>query len=237
MTGADRSGRDVVRMGHGPDADDAFVFEPLIHDRVDRDGLRFVHHHLPFDRLNARAAGDDPFDVTMLSVAALARLTGRFLALPFGGSFVRTMGPTLVAPERLPLRAFARGTVAVPGTETTAALLLRFALPRVRTVVLPYDEIAAAVAAGHADAGVVIHEGQIDFTRHGLVAVRDLGVPGIPRNALPTPPAVCAIRAPLPRPRRAARDGQGPRRCGGGPGAAGPRPGRAAGGAGAVGAE
>lgn len=188
----------TVRFGHGPDADDAFVFEPLIHRRIDTEGIRFVNEHLPFDELNRRAAGDDPFEVTMLSAAALARLTHRWLALPFGGSFVHTMGPTLVARAELGSREIRDALVAVPGVDTTATLLLRLAYPDVATAVVPYDQIAACVASGAADAGVVIHEGQLDFARHGLVKVVDLGLRWKQLNGLPTPLAVCAIRSDVP---------------------------------------
>ena len=188
----------LIRFGHGPDADDAFVFEPLVHGRVSTGGLELLHSHLPFDELNRRAGGRDPFEVTMLSVASLARLTHRWLALPFGGSFVRTMGPTVVARRLMRPRDLAGALVAVPGRGTTAALLLRLFDPELRTVVVPYAEIAEAVARRHVDAGVVIHEGQVDFTRHGLVRVLDLGRRWKRVHRLPTPLAVCAVRADLP---------------------------------------
>lgn len=189
----------IIRFGHGPDADDAFVFEPLIHGRIDTEDLEFHHAHRSFDLLNRAAAGDDPPEVTMVSVATLARLTGRFHALGFGGSFVGTMGPMLVAAQRAPLSAFDDSLIAVPGLGTTATLLLRLAVPNARLLVVPYDRIAETVAAGEADAGVVIHEGQIDFERHGLELVVDLGMWWKRRHCLPTPLAVCAIRADLPR--------------------------------------
>ncbi len=189
----------TVHCGHGPDADDAFVFEPLIHGRVDTEGLEFVHRHLAFDALNRRAAGDAPFEVTMMSVATLATLTDRWLALPFGGSFVKTMGPAVVAREARPLRELTGRVIAIPGEGTTASLLLRLAVPDAVTVVVPYERIAETVARGDADAGVVIHEGQIDFERHGLVRVLDLGLRWKRRHRLPTPLAVCTIRKDLPR--------------------------------------
>ncbi len=192
----------TIRFGHGPDADDAFIFEPLIRGRIDTEGLTFENEYLPFDALNWRAAGIDPFDVTMLSAAALARLTRRWLALPFGGSFVHSMGPMLVARCQLRLEDLPRAVVAIPGRETTAGLLLRLAHPRAATEVVPYDRIAAHVAAGHAEAGVVIHEGQLDYGRHGLVQVEDLGLSWKQRHGLPTPLAVCALRADLPPPLR-----------------------------------
>ena len=186
-----------IQFGHGPDADDAFVFEPLIHGRVDTEGLEFVHRQLPFADLNRNAGGAHPPHVSMLSAATLARLTDRFHVLPFGGSFVRTMGPTLVALRGAALPKFARALVAVPGRGTTAELLLRLALPDVRLVSVPYEEVASVVARGDVEAGVVIHEEQLGFERLGLIRITDLGLRWKQRHEMPTPLAVCAIRADL----------------------------------------
>lgn len=188
----------TFRFGHGPDADDAWLFEPLLAGRVPTGGLNFRHRHLPFDVLNRAAAGPDPFEITMLSAAAYAALADAYEALPFGGSFVRTMGPRLVAREARPLASLTRARIAIPGARTTGGLLLRLALPEAETFVAPFEEIAARVAAGDGDAGVVIHEQQLDFARHGLSLVADLGAEWMRRHGLPTPLAVLAIRRDLP---------------------------------------
>jgi 1,4-dihydroxy-6-naphthoate synthase len=164
----------TIRVAHSPDSDDAFMFYALAGDLIDTGDLRFVHELQDIETLNRRAL-DGELEVTAVSIHAYAYLADRYALLPHGASMGEGYGPRLVARQPF-VPADLRGRrVAVPGTLTSAYLALRLFLPDVETEVVPFDEIIDHVAAGAADAGVIIHEGQLTYGDAGLHLVADLG--------------------------------------------------------------
>jgi 1,4-dihydroxy-6-naphthoate synthase len=164
----------LMRLGHSPDPDDAFMFYALAEGLIPTDGFRFEHVLRDIETLN-RWAADGRLEITALSVHAYAHLADRYRLLPHGASMGERYGPIVVArepmaPEELPARR-----VAVPGTMTSAFLQLQLAVGRVEPLVVPFDRILDVVADGEADAGLVIHEGQLTYGAQGLVRVLDLG--------------------------------------------------------------
>jgi 1,4-dihydroxy-6-naphthoate synthase len=117
--------------------------------------------------------------------------------MPCGGSIGDGYGPLLVAREALEPAAIAAATVAVPGTLTTAYLALQLFAPGVKTRVVPFDRIMDEIGAGRADVGLVIHEGQLTFDRHGLRKVADLGAWWKQQTGLPLPLGGNAVRRDL----------------------------------------
>jgi 1,4-dihydroxy-6-naphthoate synthase len=171
------SGRRLIRLGHSPDPDDAFMFYALAEGLIPTDGFRFEHVLRDIETLNDWAR-EGRLEVTALSVHAYAYLADRYRLLPHGASMGERYGPIVVAradaavdPAELP-----RLRVAVPGRLTSAFLELQLAVGRIEDpLITPFDRILDVVEAGEADAGLVIHEGQLTYGRQGLRPVLDLG--------------------------------------------------------------
>jgi 1,4-dihydroxy-6-naphthoate synthase len=168
------SGR-LIRLGHSPDPDDAFMFYALAEELIPTDGFRFEHVLRDIETLNDWAR-EGRLEVTALSVHAYAFLSERYRLLPHGASMGERYGPIVVARRDLDPAALPGLRVAVPGRLTSAFLQLQLAVGRIdEPLVTPFDRILDVVAAGEADAGLVIHEGQLTYERQGLRSVLDLG--------------------------------------------------------------
>jgi len=179
----------VIRVAHSPDSDDAFMFWALAAGRIDTNGRRYVHELADIETLNRRALAGE-LEVTAVSIHAYAYLADRYALLAHGASIGDRYGPRIVARERAPAdprAALAGRTVAVPGELTTAFLALRLFQPAAQTVVVPFDQIEEYVAAGRADAGLLIHEGQLTFADRGLHLWVDLGEWWDDETGLPLP--------------------------------------------------
>jgi 1,4-dihydroxy-6-naphthoate synthase len=149
------------------------MFYGLASGRVPSLGYDLEHVLADIETLN-RAAFDGTYEITAVSFHAYALLTDRYVLLPHGASMGDRYGPIVVSREPLP--ASLEGVrVAVPGTLTTAFLTLRLYCPSVEYEVVPFDRIQEAVQAGRAQAGLLIHEGQLTYQHEGLRKVVDLG--------------------------------------------------------------
>lgn len=188
---------ETLTLGHSPDPDDAFMFYALAADRIETGGLRFEHILQDIETLNRRAMREE-LDITAVSLHAYAYIQDRYLLLPHGASMGEGYGPMLVAREPLDPRNLGTALVAVPGTMTTAFLGLRMAVGAFRFTVVPFDRILDAVAEGKADAGLIIHEGQLTYENQGLVEILNLGTWWEERTGgLPLPLGGNAIRRSL----------------------------------------
>jgi 1,4-dihydroxy-6-naphthoate synthase len=168
------SGR-LIRLGHSPDPDDAFMFYALAEELIPTDGFRFEHVLRDIETLNDWAR-EGRLEVTALSVHAYAYLSDRYRLLPHGASMGERYGPIVVARGDLDPGALPGLRVAVPGRLTSAFLQLQLAVGRIdEPLITPFDRILDVVAAGEADAGLVIHEGQLTYERQGLRSVLDIG--------------------------------------------------------------
>jgi 1,4-dihydroxy-6-naphthoate synthase len=189
-----------IILAHSPDADDAFMFYGLRVEAVDTEGLSYRHELADIETLNRRAL-EGELAVTAISFHAYAHLAERYLLLPHGASFGDGYGPCVVArpvaaaPKTLADLAGRR--VAIPGAMTSAALALRLYAPRAEGVVVPFDRIGETVARGEADAGVVIHEGQLTWKDEGFHLVADLGAVWKNETGLPLPLGGNAVRKDL----------------------------------------
>lgn len=161
-----------IRIAHSPDSDDAFMFYGLASGKVPPNGFELEHVLFDIETLN-RAAFDGTYEITAVSFHAYAHLTDRYLLLPHGASMGERYGPIVVSKKKA---SSLKGiTVAVPGTLTTAFLTLRLFDPSVEYVVMPFDKIQEAVHGGEAEAGLLIHEGQLTWAEEGLTKIVDLG--------------------------------------------------------------
>ena len=189
--------KQLIRVGHSPDPDDAFMFYALAHDKIDTGNLQFTHELQDIETLNRRALRGE-LDVSAVSIHAYAHLLEKYALLPSGCSMGDRHGPMVVARRPLGVADLPRARIAVPGTLTTAFLALRLLLPEgFAHEVLPFDHILAAVADGRFDAGLIIHEGQLTFQNQGLHLVVDLGVWWQEKTGLPLPLGGNVVRRDL----------------------------------------
>ncbi len=194
--------RRIIRVGHSPDPDDAFMFHALANDKIDTDGYEFRHELLDIETLNRRALRGE-LELTAVSVHAYAYLGDKYLLFPCGASMGDGYGPLVVARQPLPAGGWRDAVVAVPGTLTSAFLALRLYVGSdFPHVVVPFDRILDAVTQGEydgaqVDAGLVIHEGQLTYAERQLHRVVDLGAWWQQQTGLPLPLGANAIRRDL----------------------------------------
>jgi 1,4-dihydroxy-6-naphthoate synthase len=187
----------VIRIGHSPDPDDAFMVWALAEDRIDTRGLDFELVPADIQSLNEWAL-DGRLEVTALSAAAYPVVQDRYLLLPHGASMGAGYGPIVVARDERSRGQLQRARIAIPGHLTTAYLTLRMYLGGdFAHDVMPFDEILPAVADGRADAGLLIHEGQLTYGDYGVSKCVDLGEWWLLETGLPLPIGVSAIRRDL----------------------------------------
>ena len=185
-----------ICIGHSPDPDDAFMFYALTHGKIDTCGLTFTEKIEDIESLNHRAV-EGELEVTALSAHAYGYVMDKYALLPTGGSFGDRCGPIVVASRPMGVGELADLRIAVPGTMTTAYLLLKLLLMNFRFEVVPFDRIMDAVKSGEADAGLLIHEGQLTYQQMGLHKVVDLGDWWHADTGLPVPLGVNAVRKDL----------------------------------------
>jgi 1,4-dihydroxy-6-naphthoate synthase len=164
----------TIRIAHSPDSDDAFMFYALTQGLLDTERLEIRHVLQDIESLN-QAAFQGTYEITALSFHGYAHLADRYQIMPSGASFGDGYGPVVVSREPLGRADLPGLKVAIPGELTTAHLALRLWQPDVTTEIVPFDRILDVVLAGEADAGVVIHEGQLTYADMGLRKVVDLG--------------------------------------------------------------
>ena len=162
-----------ITVAHSPDSDDAFMFFGLASGAVDTGGIAVEQVLADIETLN-RAALEGRYEVTAVSFHAYAHLVDKYALLPHGASMGDRYGPIVVSPHD-GIQSVRGRTIAIPGTLTTAYLALRLFEPTFEFVVVPFDQIQQAVLAGKADAGLLIHEGQLTYSEEGLRKVVDLG--------------------------------------------------------------
>jgi 1,4-dihydroxy-6-naphthoate synthase len=196
------AGKYLIRVGHSPDPDDAFMFHALTNDKVKTGPYEFRHELVDIETLNRRAFAGE-LELTALSLHAYAHLSDLYQLCPCGASMGDRYGPMIVAKTKLTRETCRGKTIAVPGTLTTAYLALRLWLGRdFNEVVVPFDHIIAAVQAGEwqgqaIDAGLIIHEGQLTYADQGLQLAVDLGTWWFEDTGLPLPLGANGIRRDL----------------------------------------
>ena len=202
-----------IHVGHSPDPDDAFMFHALANDKIDTGPYVFHHELQDIEALNRRAFNAE-LELTAVSLHGYAYLTDTYALCACGASMGDNYGPMVVTREPMPQGDLQGKKIAVPGTLTTAFLTLNLCLQgrpetptkEAHTVgnagtfsyeVHPFDEILNVVERGDADAGLIIHEGQLTYANQGLHLVVDLGKWWMEQTGLPLPLGANAIRKNL----------------------------------------
>jgi 1,4-dihydroxy-6-naphthoate synthase len=189
----------LIRLGHSPDPDDAFMFWGLASGNVDPRGFDFEHVLADIQTLNEWAL-EGRLEVTALSLHAYPYVQDRYALLPHGASMGSGYGPIVVAREPMSREDVGRVRISVPGKMTTAFLVLRLYLGEFEYREAPFDRILDQVRDGVADAGLLIHEGQLTYSSLGLEKVVDLGEWWLLETGLPLPLGVNVARRDLGEP-------------------------------------
>jgi 1,4-dihydroxy-6-naphthoate synthase len=175
------------------------MFWAMAAGKIDTEGRRYVHELSDIESLNRRALGGE-LEVTAVSLHAYAYLADRYALLAHGASIGDRYGPRIVSREAAPSdprTALRDRLVAIPGELTTAFLALRLYQPATRHVVVPFDQIEDFVAAGNADAGLLIHEGQLTYADRGLHLWADMGEWWYQETRMPLPLGGNVVRRDL----------------------------------------
>ncbi|HSV14835.1 MAG TPA: MqnA/MqnD/SBP family protein [Tepidisphaeraceae bacterium] len=197
----------LLRLGHSPDPDDAFMFYGLAKDKLPTGPYRFEHVLQDIQTLNRRAMNGE-LEITAISIHAYPYVADKYALTSCGSSMGDKYGPMVIAREGMPLEALKGKTIAIPGDLTTAFLTLQLCLgkgakrgSRQRGAfeydVVHFDEIPKYIRDGKADAGLIIHEGQLTYQTLGLQLLVDLGMWWHQRTALPLPLGGNCIRKDL----------------------------------------
>jgi 1,4-dihydroxy-6-naphthoate synthase len=185
-----------LKLAHSPDSDDAFMFYALATRKISTGNLQFTHVLEDIQTLNEKAL-DAVYDITALSFHAYAYLADGYTLLPCGASFGERYGPLIVSRSPLGPTALKGRRIAVPGKTTTAWLALQLYQPETIPLFTSFDKVTSLVASGEADAGLIIHEGQLTYAQQGLSKVVDLGEWWHQETGLPLPLGGNAIRRSL----------------------------------------
>ncbi|MDE0636509.1 MAG: ABC transporter substrate-binding protein [Candidatus Poribacteria bacterium] len=183
-----------IRIGHSPDSDDAFMFYALAKGLIPTEPFEIVHVIEDIETLNKRALAAE-LEVTAISVHAYAYVADNYALMPCGASIGDQYGPLIVS--KTPMETFTGKRIAIPGEMTTAYLTMKLFQPHVETKTYRFDKIIEAVQQGEVDAGLIIHEGQLTYTREGLHKIVDLGEWWHEETGLPLPLGANVIRRNL----------------------------------------
>ena len=186
----------TITVAHSPDSDDAFMFYALATNKVRVPGLKFEHTLCDIETLN-RKAMQGVYDVSAISFHAYPYVQDKYMLMPSGGSVGEGYGPMIISSRAMTEAQLKKANIAVPGTMTTAYLVLKLFAPQVKTTVVPFDQIIPQVLEGKFAAGLIIHEGQLTYSKSGLHRVVDFGQWWRDKTGLPLPLGGNAIRRDL----------------------------------------
>ena len=186
----------LIRIGHSPDPDDAFMFYALTAGKVKAKDIEVEHVLEDIESLNRRARTGE-LEVTAVSAATYTLIHEQYRMMDPGASMGKGYGPILVAREPMEVAAIPDKVIAIPGSHTTAAMLLRLYVGDPPIIEVAFDKIPHAVLEGQADLGLLIHEGQITHRSMGLHKVLDMGQLWERETGLPLPLGINVMRRDL----------------------------------------
>lgn len=188
-----------LTLGFSPCPNDTFIFDAMVHGKIDTEGLEFEVVMADVEALNQMAFAGE-LDVTKLSYHAFAHLTHSYSLLASGSALGNNCGPLLIARHALPLESVNGAAIAIPGRLTTANFLLSLAFPRAtnRREML-FSDIEGAVLSSEVDMGLIIHENRFTYADKGLVKLLDLGEFWETHTKLPIPLGGIAAKKDLPK--------------------------------------
>ena len=170
----DEDGNLIVRIGHSPDPDDAFMFHALTTNAFPTPGYKFVHELQDIETLNHRAMNKD-LEVSAVSIHAYPEISNDYALMNCGASMGEGYGPMIVAKSGVSVENVKKNPIAVPGLKTSAYLGIKLCWGDLQYEVVPFDEIIPKILTGEYLSGLIIHEGQLTYVDHDLDVLVDLG--------------------------------------------------------------
>jgi 1,4-dihydroxy-6-naphthoate synthase len=186
-----------IVCAHSPDSDDAFMFYGLATKKIRSRVVNFRHVLEDIESLN-RKATEGLYELTAISYHAYPYVADKYVLMASGSSVGDGYGPMVVSSRPMPPDELKGKRIAIPGTMTTAFLVLKLFQPDFEHVIVPFDKILNAVKEHAVDAGLVIHEGQLTYGQEGLHHILDLGKWFKGKYGLPLPLGANALRRNLP---------------------------------------
>lgn len=188
-----------LTLGFSPCPNDTFIFDALVNNKIDTEGLQFETALEDVQTLNEWAK-KGRLDITKLSLPAFFDASTQYTLLESGAALGKGVGPLLIAKKMVNVPDVAHCSIAIPGVNTTANFLLNFAFPTIANKIpLLFSEIENAVLDERVDMGVIIHENRFTYQQKGLIKILDLGEVWEQRMNLPIPLGCIAIRSSLPQ--------------------------------------
>jgi 1,4-dihydroxy-6-naphthoate synthase len=190
----------TLSLGFSPCPNDCFMFDAIVHRRIDMEGLEFSVRMADVEALNTAAFAGEA-DVTKLSFHAFAHCASTYVLLDAGSALGRNCGPLLVSKRAIAKEEVAAGTlrIAIPGKYTTANLLLGLAFPDARDrTELVFSAIEPALLNDEYDAGLIIHENRFTYEAKGLKKIVDLGEFWDSETGAPIPLGGIVVNRSLP---------------------------------------
>lgn len=186
-----------IVCAHSPDSDDAFMFYGLATKKIRSPVVTFRHVLEDIESLN-RKATEGLYELTAISYHAYPYVADKYVLMASGSSVGDGYGPMVVSSRPMPPEDLKGKRIAIPGTMTTAFLVLKLFQPDFEHVIVPFDKILDAVKDHEVDAGLVIHEAQLSYGQEGLHHILDLGKWFKGKYGLPLPLGANALRRNLP---------------------------------------
>ena len=185
-----------LTLGFSPCPNDTFIFDAMVHHKIDTEGLEFAEVFADVEQLNLWAL-EGKLDVTKLSFNAFTHCVEDYALLDSGSALGNNCGPLLIKKPSTLLTA--ESTIAIPGKHTTANMLLNIAFPKHQNKVETlFSEIENEVLEGRVDAGLIIHENRFTYKAKGLEKVKDLGELWETETGLPIPLGGIVVKRELP---------------------------------------
>ena len=193
----DEEGNMIVRIGHSPDPDDAFMFHAMTTNAFPTPGYKFVHELQDIETLNHRAMRKE-LEVSAVSIHAYPDISEDYALMNCGASMGEGYGPMIVAKKGVTEDEVKSNKIAVPGLKTSAFLGIKMCWGDLDYEVVPFDEIIPRILDGTYKSGLIIHEGQLTYTQHDLQVIVNLGVWWNEKtNGLPMPLGGNVVRRDL----------------------------------------
>jgi 1,4-dihydroxy-6-naphthoate synthase len=187
-----------LTLGFSPCPNDTFIFDAMVHGRIDTEGLEFDYFLTDVEELNLKALTSE-VDITKISYYAFAYVAKNYLILDAGSALGHRNGPLLISKRRIGISELPKLRIAIPGKYTTANLLFSIAWPEVKNKTeYLFSKIEDALLADEVDAGLIIHETRFTYYRRGLHKLADMGEYWETLTGLPIPLGAIVIKRNIP---------------------------------------
>lgn len=187
-----------LTLGFSPCPNDTFIFDAMVHGRIDTEGLRFDYTLADVEELNRKAFNNE-LDITKMSYYAYACVANDYLILDSGSALGHRNGPLLISRKKLDNSSIAGSRIAIPGQYTTANMLFSLAWPEAKDKrEYLFSDIERALLDGEVDAGLIIHETRFTYHKKGLHKVADMGEYWEKMTGLPIPLGTIVINRRIP---------------------------------------